>query len=543
MQIQRGVGTFTNGTGAFGASINLETQHFSSDAYGEVTYNIGSFNTNRKSMALGSGLLGKGYFLEGRYTDIKSDGYIDRAWADMQQYFVQGGFYNGQTLVKAIAFGGLEETYQAWNGVDSSTIEARGRTFNSAGIYGADDGTENVYENFIDHYQQDHQQLIISHAFNRQLSANVTLHHTHGMGYYEEYMHGDSVKNYTNQAIAVQKDSVTFDTVFTANLARRLWLDNDFYGVAGSVTCKLPNVSQIIGGGASFYPDAQHFGEIIESSEHTILVPGHEFYRNTADKNEWNVFSKTSYDINARLGLYFDLQVRGINYQARGLNREYDNRTIDIKDDWLFFNPKAGLTYQPARSLMVYGYYAQTHREPNRKDFLNMSSPKAEKLEDVELGFRFENALFNASLNGFYMKYTDQLVNTGKVDGGGAPIHQNVENSYRLGLEASGAAIYRNWFASANFTLMDSKIVLDNDTVFAIDTTNKNIVKQGNKFYTSVSYSPNTIASGTIGYNANNGFGTNVSAKHVGQYFINNTSDDNFKVKGYVKFDTQVAIA
>lgn len=537
MQIQRGVGSSTNGSGAFGASINLNTDKVASKAYSTISVAGGSFNTFKGTVAVGTGLLNDHWFAEGKFSMIKSDGYRDRASSDMKSYFAQAGYKDENTLIKLLAFGGREETYQAWYSVSADEIEWYGRTFNPAGvIYDADWGIADYYDNFVDHYAQDHFQLHIAQDFSEKLTFNAALHYTYGRGYYEEYMQEEMLQYYPIEFYNLE--TLYADTVTYRDVVRRLWLDNDFYGGTWGLKYQDNNLKLHFGGALNIYADGQHFGEVIWAKNIGNLDENIEFYRNESNKTDFNQFAKVNYSIGDDLILYGDLQYRYIHYTASGLDREWTDgdRIIDIDKTYNFFNPKAGLIYNFNDNTRAYASYALAHREPNRSDFLDAPGgiePKPESLHDVELGVKTNGDIWDVEFIAYNMMYRDQLVMTGELNGVGTPIRKNVGESYRRGLELIGG-IKPNDFVE--FTL--NTTLSSNKTSYKeYDETEGFVNYDG----VALSYSPSLLGNfGVLVYPVEH-FKVGWYTNYVGSQYVTNTSDDAYKMDDYSVSNLQLS--
>lgn len=454
-QIQRGVGTSTNGGGAFGATINLETNTVKKEAFAEVNSSAGSFNTFKNNVRFGTGLIKGKWAFEGRLSKISSDGYIDRASSDLKSFFVQGGYYTNNTTIKAVAFSGKEETYQAWWGVDEETMESLGRTYNWAGYIYEDDGTERFYDNQVDNYQQDHYQLHISQKVLPNLTFNGALHYTYGRGYYEEYYQNENMVDFGLNNLYFGFDSTQnngaynffyHDTVNQSDMIVRRWLDNHFYGGTYALDYNMGKLNFNFGGAYNKYADAKHFGEIIWAEYASNSQIRDKFYDNVSNKTDFNNYLKINYSPIKGLNFFVDAQLRNVIYTGQGTDK--GGTLIDIDENYTFFNPKVGISYQIKDMGMVYGSLAISNREPIRTDFTDAPSgitPEPEKLTDIELGFRnrTKNNFYNA--NFYYMKYTNQLVLTGEINDVGSPIRSNVGESYRMGLELDGGVKPFDW--------------------------------------------------------------------------------------------------
>lgn len=455
-QVQRGVGTSTNGGGAFGATINMETNLVEKKAFGEINSSFGSFNTFKNNARFGTGLIKDKWAFEGRLSQISSDGYIDRASSDLNSFFVQGGYYGDKTTVKAVVFSGKEKTYQAWYGVDQWTIDNLGRTFNWAGVIFNEDGSMRYYDNQTDNYQQDHYQLHWSQKISEKLSFNTALHYTYGRGYYEEYNQGDDLNNYPIGTQYFGFDSVFVggnyeyfyhDTVQYADLIVRRWLDNHFYGGTFALNYSTEGLNFSLGGAVNKYANAKHFGEIIWAQFTGNTNIRDRYYDNESNKTDFNVYGKVDYELFDQFTLFADLQFRSILYTAEGTDK--GGALIDINESYPFFNPKAGLMYDLPKLGKIYASVAMANREPIRTDFLDAPEgikPEPEQLIDYEIGLRKRNMSSFYNFNFYYMKYKNQLVLTGEINDVGSPIRANVGESYRTGIELDGGYQPVKWF-------------------------------------------------------------------------------------------------
>ena len=433
IQVQRGVGTSTNGAGAFGATVNLQTTDMNKDPY--VSYDVsgGSYNTMKNSLSLGTGLLQDRFTIDFRLSDIHSDGYIDRSRADLQSYYLSAGYYGEKSTLKFITFGGFEEVYQAWDGVPSELLSIN-RTYNGLGAYTDTAGNTAYYENQVDHYDQVHYQLHFNRKFSQEWTMNAALHYTLGKGYYEQYENGEDYAYY-----GMKYPVVGNDTVFETNLIRRKWLDNDFYGAIASVKYETGQQAFVLGGGWNRYYGL-HYGKVIWAEMMGENIPGHQWYEGIGDKTDWNIYSKYYRYFTDRLTGYADLQVRAINHDIQGTDAK--NRDVTQQHEYLFFNPKAGITFEPASGQRAFLSYARANREPNRNNYTDAPQdilPVKETLNDVEAGYSIHSKSWNAGITAYYMHYIDQLVLTGQINEVGYPIMVNVPLSYRAGIELEGA--------------------------------------------------------------------------------------------------------
>lgn len=559
IQIQRGVGTSTNGAAAFGASMNLQTTGMNEKAYGEIDNSFGSFNTRKHTVKLGSGLVNDKYVFEGRLSRINSDGYIDRASSDLKSYYLSGGYYGGKTVIKAITFGGKERTYQSWYGTPESrfndNIEGMKEHAMNEGY--SERRTQNLlnsgrsynyylYENQVDNYNQDHYQLHFSHEFSKKVTANLSFHYTKGAGYYEQYRPEENLNDYGYEwdTLFIQQDNVQ-DTVTTTDLIRRRWLDNDFYGFTYSVLYQPSQKLQFnLGGGLNQYI-GDHFGEIIWSEYAENSFPTENYYFNTGEKIDGNTYLKTTYDVNNKLKLFADLQIRSINYKVNGMDN--DQRELEVDADFLFFNPKLGANYQINSNSSFYLLAAVGNREPNRADFTDLppntpksEASKAERMYNLETGYELRQRKFQAAANLFAMVYEDQLVNTGQLNDVGSPIRQNVDESYRAGIELQlGVKPTDNLDISINATYSQNKIADFKEYVYDY-TTGYDIIEIDHGT-TDIAFSPEIIANSEINYELFKGFNVALLSRYIGEQYLDNTSNEDRKLDAYFVNDVRLS--
>jgi iron complex outermembrane receptor protein len=391
LQLQRGVGTSTNGAGAFGASLNMLTDSYAKASNGEISNSFGSYNTQKHTVKFSTGLINNHLEIAGRLSALKSDGYIDRASSDMKSYFLQGTYIGKTTLIKALAFGGKEKTYQSWNGIDAETLN-NDRTFNSAGIFTDELGQTRFYDNETDNYQQDHYQLHWSEKLATNWSTNFAFHYTKGKGYYENYKEEAKFSSYGLTPIVIDGT-----TVNRTDLIRQKWLDNDFYGTTFSAKYKDEKLDVIFGGGWNKY-EGDHFGKVIWARFASQSELGDHYYDDAATKTDGNIFAKANYQITEKISLFGDLQLRNVSYKANSYE------TGLVNDTFNFFNPKAGLNYNFNAKNALYLSYARANREPNRTDYEG-GNTKPEKLNDFELGWRFASNKVQFNSNVYYMAY------------------------------------------------------------------------------------------------------------------------------------------
>lgn len=551
IQVQRGVGTSTNGAGAFGASINLQTNTQRDQAYADVINSYGSFNTWRHTVGFGTGMINNKFAFDARLSKISSDGFIDRASSNLRSYYMSGGYYGKKSMLKAIVFGGQEITYQSWWGVPESRLKNDINAMNeTASIEGwnaeqtnnlltSNSRTFNIYtyENQVDNYSQDHYQLHFSHRVNEYLTFNGALHYTYGRGFYEEYRYDDDFDNYGLPDLTIGNQ-----TFSSSDIIRRRWLDNDFYGATYSVHYEKEKWSSIVGGAANRYV-GDHFGEIIWAQVSNVPV-NYRYYFNDSDKRDVNVFWKNSYSFHSRWSGFVDVQYRQINYQGQGLENKQFNFAFD--EQYNFFNPKLGLTYQLKDNQLIYASYSVGNREPVRSDFVDApigSKPKPENLRNLEAGFRYRKANHQLQVNIYHMDYRDQLVLTGKVNDSGAAIRTNVDKSYRLGLEIENSIQLNpklQW--SANLTLSENKIKNFNEVLYDyglnFDEYNE-VVTDFQK--TDISFSPSIIAGSAFNYSPLPALELSLLSKYVGKQYLDNTSNEDRKLEGYFVNDLRIS--
>lgn len=523
LQLQRGVGTSTNGAGAFGASLNMLTDNYASKSNGEISNSYGSFNTHKHTVKFSTGLMNDHFELAGRLSTLKSDGYIDRASSDLKSYFLQGTYVGKTTLIKALVFGGFERTYQSWNGVDAMTM-ATDRRYNSVGQKYSDTGDfEGFYENQVDNYNQDHAQLHWNEKISEHWNTNLAFHYTKGKGYYEEFVDDWFYTNvyYAEDSqysfLGLNPITVDGNPISSTDYTRRKWLDNDFYGTTFSANYKNEKLDFVLGGGYNKY-EGKHFDQILWAQYASNSQPGQIYDSSNAVKTDGNVFAKANYQLTSQLSLFGDLQLRNVNYKTNSIE------TGNINDNFNFFNPKAGFTFDFNKQNSLYFSYARANREPNRSDYKN-GSPKPEKLNDFELGWRLAKKQVSFNANVYYMAYKDQLVLTGQLDNVGAPIRKNSGDSYRLGIELDAKIVaLENLFISPNITVSTNKnkdYIQENGT---------DLINLGN---TNIAYSPNLIFGNNITFLPIKNLQLVLLTKGVGEQYLSNNDEKASRLKSY----------
>lgn len=524
MQLQRGIGTSTNGSGAFGASINVLTEGVSNEASAEIANSFGSYNTRKHTVKFSTGRLNDHFEFSGRLSNIKSDGYIDRASSDLKSYFLQGAYVDDNRLIKAVVFGGQEITYQAWNGLEDLDLLENDRTFNTAGMYTDADGNIQFYDNEIDDYKQDHYQLHWNERLNNRWSTTLGLNYTRGLGFFEQYKEDQKLVNYGMENIELGGE-----TIKLSDLVRRRWLDNHFYVLNANANYKNENLNLTFGTSLSTY-DGDHIGEVIWAQYAGNSPKGHRYYDGNGKKTDASTFAKATYQMDEQLSFYGDLQYRNVAYKTTGTNS--DVVLMEIDETYNFFNPKAGLTYQFNPVNALYFSYARANREPSRKDFQNNMDVKPEQLNDFELGWRFDSSNFRLHTNAYYMHYNEQLVLTGQLDTTGNPIRANSGESYRLGLELEAA-----WKFAPQWQLQPSVTISSNKTKNTVIERDGQMVDLGK---TNISFSPNLIASNALVFQLKTHFQISLLSKYVGEQYMGNTDSKASKLESYFINDLNV---
>jgi iron complex outermembrane receptor protein len=525
LQLQRGVGTSTNGSGAFGASINVLTDAISGKANGEISNSFGSFNTRKHNLKFSTGKLNNNFEIAGRLSQIKSDGYIDRATADLKSYFLQGAYVDDKRLIKAITFSGHEVTYQSWYGLEDLDLLENDRTYNIAGMYTDEEGNIRFHENEEDNYQQDHYQLHWNERINNNWSTNLGLNFTHGEGYFEQYKEDEAFADYDLEEITVGGE-----TINTTDLIRRRWLDNDFYVINANANFKKNTLNMTFGGSYSTY-DGDHFGEIIWARNASSSEVNDHYYDGNGKKKDLSFFTKATYRLNDKISLFGDLQFRLVDYKTTGLTS--DRVSLNIDENYSFFNPKAGITYKMNEMNHIYFSFARANREPNRDDFENNETVRPEQLNDFEFGFRHQSATFSVNTNLYYMMYNEQLVLTGNIDNVGNPIRKNNGESYRFGLEIEAKINPLKWM-----TIQPALTISSNKNKKTRTSINDEIIDLGK---TNISFSPEFIASNTLVFKPISHLQISLLSKFVGEQYMGNTDSDASKLDSYFINDFNVS--
>ena len=531
IQLQRGVGTSTNGSAAFGASLNVETVGAQQKAFTSLASSIGSFNTLKNTFQFSTGILNNNFSFSGRLSKINSDGYIDRAASNLDAYFFQAAFQDDNTLIKALIFGGHEITYQSWYGVDAQTLLSN-RTYNPAGeIYDNNGNLSGFYENQVDDYTQDHYQFHWDEKINSFWSASLGLNYTYGRGFYEEYNDlwyeqnvsygGNTSFNY----LQLEPINVGETTIGNTENISQKWLDNDYYVMTLGLNYHTIQTTINLGGLYSRYI-GDHFGNLLWGQTIGNTEPNHRFYESQGIKTEGSFFAKATQKLTSKWTGFLDLQLRLIDYKVDGTVSGPQDFTVD--DQFTFFNPKAGLTYDLSQQQSLYFSYAKAQREPNRTDYEN-GNPKPEKLNDFELGWRMKKEKTQVQANLYWMEYQDQLVLTGAIDEVGAPIRQNVGESRRIGLEVDATIqLADQWLWKPNLALSSNQNL---DFYFKRDGILQSLGK------TQLAYSPNIVAGNALIFAPSTRFQVGLLSKYVGKQYMGNIDSKNSTLAAYFVSD------
>ncbi len=556
IQIQRGVGTSTNGAGAFGASLNIQTSTRNDSAFAEVNNSIGSFGTIKNTLKVGTGLINGKFSIDGRLSRIKSDGFIDRGFSDLKSFYVSGAYYGKSSILRANVFSGAEQTYQSWYGVPEAKLRGSqadllthyfnnlGSTYftqqDSLNLFNSNPRKYNnyLYDNQTDNYQQDHYQLLYAKEINSQLSFNGALHYTRGRGYYEEFKHQEDFEDYGFAPFMIGTE-----TIDKTDLIRRRWLDNDFYGLTYSLNYKPSKALDFTLGGAYNEYKGAHFGEVIWARFAQLDNNKQRYYDNDATKTDFNVFGKATYSLN-NLSIYTDLQYRRVDYSFLGFNNVGDN--VQQRDILNFFNPKLGLTYQIDKISNVYASFARANKEPNRDDYTEStpgSRPLAERLDNVEIGYRYLRKNVTAGFNLYGMFYKDQLILTGEVNDVGAYVRDNVDRSYRIGAEFDAKWQISNQLSWATTATLSQNRIKRFSEFFDVYDVNFDYLGQRENQYTNtdIAFSPSFIASNEFAYKPTKALEIALLTKYVSDQYLDNTSNNARKLDAFFVNDLRLS--
>ncbi len=521
IQIQRGVGTSANGAGSFGASINVSTNEPNTTKNIELNSTVGSYSSFKNSLLFNSGIFKNHFMIDARMSNIRSEGYVDRAASRLNSYFVSGAYVDNKNTIRLNIFTGKEITYQAYNGTNEIALDTN-RTYNSAGT----EKPGEPHENQVDDYRQTHYQLFYTHKFTPYLKSNIALFLTKGKGFYEQYKAGQELTDYGLSSTLLSTST---------DLIRRLWLDNNFYGSIFSLQYEKKNTQVIFGGGYTIY-DGKHYGDIIWNKNQVAIPNNYKWYNKKGTKKDFSNYVKWTQKLNRHFQSFIDVQLRNVQYKNDGY-RNNPNLTVD--KNYTFLNPKAGITFSK-NATKIYASYGRAAKEPNRDDFEAGANklPSSEKLNDIETGIEYKKKNINVGANFYYMLYKDQLILTGKINDVGAYTRTNIEDSYRAGIELFGAVqINKIFSASGNITFSKNKI--KNFTEYGDDYDNGG---QYSKFYkeTDIAFSPNIISSLSLNIVPTKNAVINLTSKYVGKQYLDNTSNNNRKLRDYFTQDARV---
>jgi len=530
IQVQRGVGTSTNGAGAFGASINIQTIPFEQDPYGAINSSAGSFNSFKNTFMFGTGLMADKFAFDGRISRITSDGYIDRAYSKLTSFSLSGGYYGKKTTLKALVISGTEKTYQAWGGVPKDSL-ATNRTYNPEGEYIDKNGNIAYYNNQTDNYTQTNCQLLFSQEINHDLNINAALHYTKGSGYYESYSPGQSFSAYNLNNVIIGSD-----TIKQTDLINQKWLDNDFYGITFSGNYHKDKLKITVGGAGNQYY-GKHYGKVIWAQYASNGDNNKDWYYGTGLKNDFNIYTKATYTVFKHFDIFLDLQDRNIYYKLDGTME--DLRTLDQVHNFNFFNPKTGIFYTINDKQDAYLSFAVGNREPSSDDYFvsepgNM--PAHETVDDWELGYDLKLSNFRMGVNLYYMNYLNQLVLSGKINSVGEAIMTNVPRSYRSGIEiTAGANIFKwlKWDATSTFS---TNKILDFTEYTDVYDASGNWTGQQSQYLgkTNISFSPGIIFQNNLTFIPVKNLALTFTSRYVGKQFVDNTSDNDRDLSAYL---------
>ena len=515
IQIQRGVGTSTNGAGAFGASVNLQTNQSRKNSYATTSNTIGSFSTIKNNIEFGTGLLNDKFTFDGRISKISSDGYIDRAFSNLKSLYLQSTYFGKNSIIKGLIFTGHERTYQAWNGVPLNYLDTN-RTFNSY-----------TYENEVDNYNQTHYQLHYIQEITKKTNFNIAAHYTYGKGYYEQKKTDEDFSEYGLEDIILTNDTIT-----STDLIRRKWLENDFTGIIFSLNHKIKKLDLTLGGANNFY-SGQHYGNIIWSKYASNSIFSQNYYWNKGEKYDRNFYLKANYKYNEKTNIYADFQRRSVKYEFEGpdLNGNTSKQEIAL----IFFNPKLGFYYDLTKNQSLYISFAIANKEPNRNDYIEStvnSRPKHETLYDTEIGYKKRGEKLSLSINLYHMNYKNQLVLTGAINDVGAYTRTNIDKSFRKGIEVE--ASYKlnekiRW--DGNITISENKIL---NHISYIDNWDDGSQETINYENTNLAFSPNIIWASILNYKPYRKTSIELISKYIGKQFIDNTSSKDRMLDDYL---------
>lgn len=537
VQIQRGVGTSTNGAGAFGASINMVTDASSEDPYAELSGSYGMYNTNRQTLRVGSGLLGNHWSVDARLSHMGSDGYIDRASSQLWGYFGQAAYQSYNTSLRLVAFGGKERTYMAWDYASKEQMEEYGRRYNPCGEYIDKDGNRAYYADQFDNFVQHHFQLLFSQRIGEWFNINAALFYTKDDGYYDQYKTGRTLVEYGLQPFM----NADGELVKKSDLIRLKYNVNGFGGGQATVNFRRGRWNATLGGAVSDF-DGHHYGRVKWVRNYVGPIdPLQKYYDNHGRKFDSNVYLRANYDIDRHFSVFADLQYRHIHYTITGMSDNWDWNTsslaiLDVERRWDFFNPKVGVNYTSGAH-RGFASWAVAQKEPARDNFTDgtpESYPKAERLDDFEVGYSFNHKLFSVGVNLYYMLYKDQLVVTGQLSDTGNPLSVNVPDSYRMGIELQGALRPCEWFDwQFNLTLSRNRIKNFVEYIYEDEWTNPISFDLGD---TPIAFSPDIIFNNAFNFKYRD-FDASLNSRYVGKQYMNNARSEAALLDSYFVSD------
>lgn len=561
IQVQRGVGTSTNGAASLGGTIKLGTTNIKPNAYAELSNTYGSFNTLKNTVMAGTGLIDERYTFDMRLSNISSDGFIDRASSRMKSFYASGARYGESSVLKLTVFGGNERTYQSWDGVPVSRLLGNRDSMMTYASYEwlSDEELEHLlnsnsrtynkhtYKNEVDDYTQTHYQLHYSKHFTDKLTLNLAGHYTRGRGYFEQFKKQAKYANYGLENVIVGTDTLT-----RTDLVRRRWLSNHFYGTVGSLMFKNQNLNAVLGWAYNQY-DGEHYGDFAWMQYAGNNFIDDRYYQGNSLKKDGNIYARALYSIADKWDVYGDVQVRNVNYTTSGIDN--DLRSYDVKDNLAFFNPKVGLTWRRNTQEKWYASFAVGNKEPNRNDYIDAMAgvvPVHETLYDTEVGYQRWGKNYCISVNFYNMQYNNQLVLTGDLNDVGAAIRMNVKDSYRRGIELEGGLRFNEaleW--NANVTLSSNKIKAFDHILYDYTDYENTVVVRKNYTNTDIAFSPSVLAGSQIQWHVwQNRENENTSGKHrltlallskyVGKQYLDNTSNDDLTIDAYFINDVQL---
>ncbi len=537
IQVQRGVGSSTNGGGAFGGTVSIKTGKASEDFKLKYSSSAGSYKSFKNTLELNSGLIKNKINMNLRLSKINSDGYVDRATSDLKSYYASASYYSDKTSIDLINFSGKERTYQSWWGTPegriNNDIEEMNNVIANNGY--SDEQADNLlnsvrtfnyytYDNQTDNYQQDHYQMHFNHDISNTANLHLALHYTYGRGYYEEFRENDNLSNYYD-----------FLENKSLDLVRRRWLSNHFYGLTYSFSKKFDKSEINIGGALNEY-DADHFGEIIQPQ----LMVSEPYYFSKSFKKDGNIFIKYNLNITESAELFTDMQLRGYSHKMKG--NDNDKSIIDVDKNNVFFNPKVGLTKSLNDKVILYGSVAVANREPIRSDYIDSKiEPKHESLVNIELGKGFNYNIGSFNTNLYLMEYNNQLITTGEVNDVGAYIRENVKKSRRFGVEFTNVLNSKDFYVNSSLSLSRNLVYNFNETLYdyGADFSQYNIIE--NKYViTDLAFSPEVLLNNHFEWKANKFLSFILNSKYVGKQYLDNTSNEKRVLKDFLINDFKI---